>query len=96
VVAVEGFEWAERNLRVERPQQLQAGKVSVHLAPNLPVGAKIVRLADGKVDVFQEGEHLRHDGYYAELPGLLRYCEQHGIEASETGGYVVAQANRSP
>lgn len=91
---MEGFEWAERNLRVERPQELQEARVSVHLAPNLPVGVKIVRLSDGKVDVIQEGEHLRHDGYYAELPGLLAYCEHLGLDASETSGYVVASPRR--
>jgi hypothetical protein len=83
-------DWASRNLGVSNVHDLQSRKVGVHLAPGLPVGIKLVRLSDGKVDVVQPQEHPRHDGYYAEEESLLEYCRTVGLSFREADGYIVS------
>lgn len=87
--------WAEHNLPLHTVQDLREQKVGIHLAPNVPVGIKVVRLSDGKVDVVQPQERPRSDGYYAEQAGLVEYCRREGISIDETNGYMVAERRRS-
>ena len=92
----DAIEWAEHNLRMQSVHALREHGVNVYLAPNLPSGVRLVRLADGKVDVIQPQEHPRHDGYHAEQSSLYEYCRRENIELQETNGYMVAEPPAPP
>lgn len=88
---MEGFEWAEDNFGVDSPHALQAKGPNVFFAPNIRPGIKVVNLANGQVDLFQEEEGRPQSGYYADYDDLARYCERNGISLSETNGQVSTQ-----
>ena len=85
---MQGFEWAQANLRVETPHELQGKGVNVYFAPNIRPNAKIVNLANGLVATFQTDERCPEDGYYADYEGLVRYCDQNSLPFSETNGQI--------
>jgi hypothetical protein len=85
---MEGFEWAENNLGVQEPHQLQNEGVNVYFAPMIAPNEKVVNLANGRVERFMEDEQRPRSGYYAEFESLERYCRYHGIPLNETDGHV--------
>lgn len=85
---MQGFEWAENNLSVQTPHQLQDEGVNVYFAPMIAPNEKVVNLANGHVERFTEDEHRPKSGYYAEFGSLTRFCRYHGIPLTETDGQV--------
>ena len=85
---MEYFEWAQNNLDVETPHELQNRGVQVYFAPNIPSNVRLVDLEDGSIDTFHEGEDRSQVGYYADYDSLRRYTEEHGLPFVETGGRV--------
>ncbi|MGZ3581136.1 MAG: hypothetical protein ACXWQR_01680 [Ktedonobacterales bacterium] len=88
---MERFEWAENNLGVQTPHQLQNEGVNVYFAPMIAPNEKVVNLANGRVERFMEDEHRPSSGYYAEFESLARFCRHHGIPLTETSGQVSTQ-----
>jgi hypothetical protein len=84
-----GFDWAQNNLSVGTPHQLQDRGVQVYFAPNIPSDIKLVNLATGTLATYYPGED-RPPGntFYAEYDSLRRYCEEHDMPFIETGGSV--------
>jgi len=85
---VEGFEWAESNLGVESPHELQALGVNVFFAPNISPNTKVVDLGTGRVEQFRDGEKRPEQGYYADFADLERFCRRRGIPLNEVEGFV--------
>lgn len=85
---MEGFEWAENNLGMGSPHELQDRGVNVYFAPNIAPDTKVVNLAQGRVEDFRDGEERPQHGYYANYDSLARYCYEHGIALNETNGSV--------
>ena len=83
---MEGFAWAENNLSVQTPHQLQEAGVNVYFAPMIASSEKVVNLADGSVRQFFEDEARPDAGYYAEFASLERYCRAHKLPLTETDG----------
>lgn len=79
------FEWAENNLRVAKPHELQDRGVNVYFAPRIEP-RKVVNLADGRVDVIQEQERRPQTGYYADFQSLANYCREAGLPFAEVDG----------
>jgi hypothetical protein len=92
----DALRWVEHNLRVQSVHELRAHGVKVYVAPSLPADVRLVRLADGKVDVIQPQEHPRHDEYHAEEASLVEYCRRENIQLYETNGYMVAEPPALP
>ncbi len=88
---MEGFEWAENNLGLGTPHELQAAGANVYFAPNIRSQARVVNLANGRIDQFQEAEERPKSGYYADYESLVRYCREREIPLSETNGQVSTQ-----
>src|SRR6266536_1152438 len=88
---MDGFEWAENNLGVGTPGELEAKGVNVHVAPNVRSNTKVVNLANGLVDWFQEDEARPERGYFADFDDLLRYGRKNSLPISETNGQVSTQ-----
>ena len=88
---MEGFEWAENNLGVQTPHQLQDEGVNVYFAPMIAPDQKVMNLANGRVERFVDGEERPHAGYYAEFVSLARFCRYHGLPLTETDGQVSIQ-----
>lgn len=86
---MEGFTWAEDNLRVSTPHELQDKGVNVFFAPNIRAGLRLVNLENGRVDVLQPEEPPWPEGYWADLEGLERYCRAEGIPLDERDGKMV-------
>lgn len=89
---MDDFAWAQNNLGVTTPQELQGRGVGVHVAPNLSSGEKVVNLANGQVEQFLDGEERPERGYYAAFAGLERFCRAQGIALNETDGTVSVQS----
>ena len=89
---MQGFEWAENNLGVQTPHQLQQERVNVYFAPMISPNEKVVNLANGRVERFMPDEHRPSSGYYAEFDTLQRFCLQHNIPLTETDGQVSTEA----
>lgn len=85
---MEGFAWAENNLGVQTPHQLQDGGVNVYFAPMIAPNEKVVNLADGRVGQFFEDEPPPDAGYYAEFTSLERFCRAHELPLNETDGQI--------
>jgi Raf kinase inhibitor-like YbhB/YbcL family protein len=85
-----GFEWAERSLGAWTPDELQARRVNVYVAPNIESERKVVNLADGRVENFWPEESRPESGFYADFESLAAYCSRHGIPLVETNGFVSA------
>ncbi|MCK9519700.1 MAG: hypothetical protein M0R74_11855 [Dehalococcoidia bacterium] len=92
---MERFEWAENNLRVGTPHELQEQGVQVYFAPNVRANERIVDLDDGRVDVLKDDEPKPETGYFAQLESLERYCLREGIPLSERDGRMVAMPESS-
>lgn len=88
---MEGFTWAENNLGVQRPHQLQDQGVNVYFAPMIAPNQKVVNLENGHVERFVDDEPRPQHGYYAEFASLARYCRYHGLPLTETDGQVAVQ-----
>lgn len=88
---MDGFEWAENNLDVRDPPELQNRGVNVFFAPNIESGKKVVNLADGSVEFFWPEEHRPESGFFADYESLARYCRRPVIPLTETEGYVSTQ-----
>ena len=54
---MQGFEWAEHNLGVKTPHELQSEGVNVYFAPMIAPEEKVVNLANGRVERFFEDAH---------------------------------------
>lgn len=80
------------HLAVRTPQELEAGGANVYVSPNIRPNTKVVNLANGQVNWFQEGEDRPARGYFAAFDGLVHYARRHGIPLSETNGQVSTQA----
>jgi hypothetical protein len=89
---VEGFEWAENNLDVGTPHELQARGVNVFFAPSISPDTKVVNLSDGQVERFQADENRPTRGYYADVDDLARVCRQTGQALVETNGLLSTEA----
>ena len=85
---MEGFTWAENNLDVRTPEELESQGVSVSVAPNVSPSTRVVNLADGRVELFQPGEERPERGYYVEVSQLERYCRDRGRPLLETNGQM--------
>ncbi|HEX6506814.1 MAG TPA: hypothetical protein VF221_04205 [Chloroflexota bacterium] len=86
---MERFEWAQNNLDVQTPHELQDDRgVQVYFAPNIPSNVRLVNLGTGRVVSFHEGEERPLYGYYAEYDSLQRYTERRGRPLEESGGLV--------
>jgi hypothetical protein len=85
---MEGCEWAENNLGVETPHELQAQGVNVFFAPNISPDTKVVNLANGRVESFFAAESRPLSGYYADYDSLARFCRERGLPLVETSGQV--------
>jgi ATP-binding cassette subfamily B protein len=85
---MQGFEWAENNLGVGAPHELQARGVNVFFAPDIAPDTKVVDLAQGRVEWFPDGAARPQRGYYADYDGLVRYCRAHDIALTETNGQM--------
>lgn len=83
---VEGFEWAENNLGVQTPHQLQDQRVNVYFAPMIAPDEKVVNLANGRVEQFVEDEPRPDAGYYAEFASLERFCRVNKLPLTEIDG----------
>lgn len=88
---MDGFDWAQNNLGVSSPHELQDRGVNVYFAPNIAAGTKLVDLGDRAVRSFREAEHRPRDGYYAAFDDLARYCIAQRIPLVETNGEVTVQ-----
>jgi hypothetical protein len=82
------FQWAENNLSVQTPHELQDRGVQVYFAPNIPADVKLVDLEDGTVDSFHHGEERSRVGYYADYGSLRRYTREHDLPFLESEGRV--------
>jgi hypothetical protein len=82
------FQWAENNLNVQTPHELQDRGVQVYFAPNIPANVKLVDLEDGTVDSFHDGEERSRVGYYADYDSLQRYTREHNLPFLESEGRV--------
>jgi len=60
------FHWAENNLAVATPYELQDKGVQVYFSPNVPSNERVVDLENGNVRTFHEGEERPQAGYYAQ------------------------------
>lgn len=85
---MEGFTWAENNLGVQAPHELQDAGVNVYFAPMIASSEKVVNLANGSVQQFFDDESRPDAGYYAEFASLERYCRAHALPLNETDGQV--------
>lgn len=85
---MEEFAWAENNLDVGTPQELQGRGVNVYFAPQIAPETRVIDLADGRVTQFTEGQARPDHGLYANYEGLERYCRKTGTPLSETNGQV--------
>ncbi len=83
---MEGFEWAENNLGVQTPHQLQDQRVNVYFAPMIAPDEKVVNLANGRVERFVEDEPRPGAGYYAEFESLERFCRVNKLPLTEIDG----------
>lgn len=83
---MEGFEWAENNLDIPMPHQLQDRGVNVYFAPNIARNEKVVNLANGRVERFVEDEPRPNTGYYAEFASLERFCRANKLPLNEIDG----------
>ena len=92
---MQGFEWAERNLRVLTPEELQGKGVDVYFAPRISPATKVVNLQDGRVDGFSEGQERPRAGFYASFDSLARFCLAMGRPLVETDGQVSLQPTGS-
>ena len=88
---MEFFEWAQNNLAVETPHELQARGVQVYFAPNIPSNVKLVNLRTGRVVSFHVGEQRPLNGYYAEYDSLQRYAEKYRLPFAEIEGLVIVE-----
>ena len=87
---MEGFEWAQSNLKVRNQKQLQAEGVSVYAAPLIAPDRKVVNLANGGIELFTSGEECPEEGYFADHEDLERYCRRRGIPLEEVNGLMQA------
>ncbi len=85
---MEYFEWAENNLDVRTPHELQDRAVQVYFSPNIPSGGRLVDLQNGNVRTYHDGEERPLVGYYADEASLDRYCREHNLPFRETAGTV--------
>ena len=85
---MEYFQWAENNLDVRTPHELQDRGVQVYFAPNIPSNQRLVDLENGNVRTYHDGEKRPLVGYYAEESSLERYCRERGLPFQETSGVV--------
>ena len=85
---MEYFEWAQDNLDVKTPHELQDRGVQVYFSPNIPSDVKLVDLQNGNIRSYHPGEDRPQVGYYAEFDSLGRYCREHGLPFIETQGLV--------
>lgn len=82
------FTWAQNNLNVQTPHELQDRGVQVYFAPNIPYNVEIINLDTGTVTSFHDGEDRGQYGYYANYDSLKRYTRQHDLPFSESNGQV--------
>jgi hypothetical protein len=80
------FQWAEDNLDVRTPHELQDRGVQVYFSPNIASNERLVDLENGNVRTYHDGEDRPQVGYYAEERSLERYCREHGLPFYETSG----------
>lgn len=80
------FGWAENNLDVRTPHELQDRGVQVYFSPNIPSDQRLVDLENGNVRTYFDGEDRPQVGYYAEEQSLERYCRDNGLPFHETSG----------
>lgn len=85
---MKGFEWAENNLGVQTPHELQDKGVNVYFAPMIAQDEKVVNLANGRAERFVETEPRPKTGYYAEFTSLERFCRANKLPLTETDGQV--------
>jgi hypothetical protein len=85
---MEDFEWAQNNLGVQTPHELQARGVNVYFAPNIRPCIKLVNLGTGQVNWFQEDEARPKTGYWLGFDDLDKFCREHGLPLAETNGLV--------
>jgi hypothetical protein len=83
---MEEFAWAENNLDVASPQELQGRGVNVYHAPQIAPETKVVDLSDGRVTQFADGQARPDTGLFANFEGLERYCRKEGLPLGETNG----------
>ncbi len=83
---MEGFEWAENNLDVQAPHQLQDQGVNVFFAPMITPNEKVVNLANGRIERFVADEPRPDTGYYAEFASLERFCRANKLPLTEIDG----------
>lgn len=85
---MDSFAWAENNLDVQTPDELEQRGLSVAVAPNIASTERVVNLADGRVEVLQPGEERPQRGYYVAVTELDEYCRDSGLTLLETNGQV--------
>jgi hypothetical protein len=89
---MQGFAWAEHNLGVPTPHDLQTRGGNVFFAPNVSPQTRVVDLGRGAVRQCQASQPSPTTGYYAAADALPRYAQAHGLALSETHG----QASTAP
>lgn len=85
---MEYFEWAENNLNVRTPHELQGRGVQVYFGVNVPSNVEIINLGTGTVTSYHDGEERYQHGYYANYDSLKRYAAEHHLPFYESNGQV--------
>jgi hypothetical protein len=85
---MERFDWAWDNLATRTPGDLQSKGIDVYVAPNIPLGTKVVDLADGAVRFFRAERQRPTDGCFADFGSLERFCLKTGFPLAEVNGQV--------
>lgn len=88
---MEGFAWAENNLGVDTPHELQARGVNVFFAPDIDRNVLVINLANGRIDTFHSAEERPRAGYYVGYNDLAGYCRGRGLPLNETNGQASIQ-----
>jgi hypothetical protein len=92
-VLMQGFEWAEGNLGVRTPYDLESRGVTVYFAPHISPDTKVVDLSDGHVESFAGEEKRPTTGYFADFGSLEKFCRENGSHFTETNGSVTLQTS---
>jgi hypothetical protein len=83
---MQGFEWAENNLGVRTPYDLESRGINVYFAPHIAPDTKVVDLGDGRITSFDGDQKRPSTGYFAEFQSMERYCHEQGNAFEERNG----------
>jgi hypothetical protein len=80
------LDWLRRVVRVRSLEELRHCGVRALTAPQLPLGASLVNLENGRVVVFRDEREIPAFGHYADVDSLIRLSRSNGISLQEEGG----------